>query len=327
MSESVFTTGSLKRAMYAGSKFVKSTGRGSQLRTRKNSQWLWRNQGSFGWSIPCPRGPHLLTKCQDTIYPFANLDLPLPAAALVAPANNGVANSSSEFCHNRFISPQWDRFIKISCFFGCSSGVGKRRTEVYCKFLFVTSFADLCEFVKCVTKSWVIRNNQVVLGFPFLGRRVVEKVVLNGYLTNESVNCKPKACRGWGLSSWKWNFVRYPAWFSFITNLNIRFKENGGGWVGGQVRLSMKSLVSIPSCGAVSIPSRGATHAREWIRKERVAIYIYLDHVTGRKSRFEFGIWSVFVSMLGTWDRVKSYSLQLSQSNIPVIRNPGAHQP
>lgn len=117
-----------------------------------------------------------------------------------------------------------------------------------------------------MTKSWVIWNNQVVLGFPFLGRRVVEKVVLNGYLTNESVNCKPKACRGWGLSSWKWNFVLYPAWFSFITNLDIRFKENGGGWVGGQVRLSMKSLVSIPS--------RGTTHAREWIRKERVAIYI-----------------------------------------------------
>lgn len=26
----------------------------------------------------------------------------------------------------------------------------------------------------------------------------MEKVVLDGYLTNESVNCKPKACRGGG---------------------------------------------------------------------------------------------------------------------------------
>lgn len=68
-------------------------------------------------------------------------------------------------------------------------------------------------------------------------------------------------------------------------------------------------------------------YARNRMNQKGKGSNIYLDHVTGRKSRFEFGIWSVFVSMLGTWDRVKSYSLQLSQSNIPVIRNPGAHQP
>lgn len=72
---------------------------------------------------------------------------PASSSCVGSPSKVGVANSSSEFCHNRFISPQWDRFIEISCFFGCSSGVGKRRTDVYCKFLFVTLFADLCEFV------------------------------------------------------------------------------------------------------------------------------------------------------------------------------------
>lgn len=73
---------------------------------------------------------------------------PASSSCVGSPSKLRVANSRGEFCHNRFISPQWDRFIKISCFFGCSSGVGKRRTDVYCKFLFVTSFADLCEFVK-----------------------------------------------------------------------------------------------------------------------------------------------------------------------------------
>ncbi len=49
----------------------------------------------------------------------------------------------------------------------------------------------------------------------------MEKVVVNGYLTNEFVNCKPKASRGGGCPAGNEIFCATPHDLSFITNLNL----------------------------------------------------------------------------------------------------------